>query len=333
MFISTQHANILYDFLFSNQFITIIEYEKAYSNLKNFYNNKENIKHLNREAIEQCLRHKNNISILAGSSNKILNYGLFGLCISLHSNYYNALNFALKNQEITSPFSKISLIDNQKLTFTIEPTLYENINDPGYIFSVEYHLSQIINLIRENITLLASVKQITLCYSPTKESSFYKDFFNCEISYNSDANRIIFNLNRDILQNKITTLKYEDLRLRLINILLEYSHNTLHTENTIKNQILNILNNWNEEFPDEHIVADQLNMHPRTLRRKLEKEGETFRDIVTCFKKQKAIQLLINTSMSFKQIAYQVGFHNSSSFTKSFKKWTGELPKNYRKNQ
>jgi methylphosphotriester-DNA--protein-cysteine methyltransferase len=44
-----------------------------------------------------------------------------------------------------------------------------------------------------------------------------------------------------------------------------------------------------------------------------------------------AIERLVRTSRSIKQVARDVGFHNEKSFMRVFKQWTGESPVEYRR--
>ncbi len=43
-----------------------------------------------------------------------------------------------------------------------------------------------------------------------------------------------------------------------------------------------------------------------------------------------AIHYLSQTSMSISLISQMLGFSEPSAFTRAFRQWTGELPKNYR---
>ena len=48
-------------------------------------------------------------------------------------------------------------------------------------------------------------------------------------------------------------------------------------------------------------------------------------------KRQRAVELLIETDKSVVDIADSVGFRNSTSFARAFKPWTEESPREYRK--
>ena len=72
-------------------------------------------------------------------------------------------------------------------------------------------------------------------------------------------------------------------------------------------------------------------MAPRSLRRKLEEEGTSFRDIVEAERRQLAMQLLQGTQMKLDEIALQLGYGDTASFTRAFRRWLGQAPGEYRK--
>lgn len=78
-------------------------------------------------------------------------------------------------------------------------------------------------------------------------------------------------------------------------------------------------------------VAQHLAMAPRSVRRKLEEEGTSFRDIVEAERRQLAAQLLQGTQMKLDEIALQLGYGDTASFTRAFRRWFGQAPGEYRK--
>lgn len=78
-------------------------------------------------------------------------------------------------------------------------------------------------------------------------------------------------------------------------------------------------------------VAQHMAMAPRSLRRKLEEEGASFRDIVEAERRQLAAQLLQGTQMKLDEIALQLGYADTASFTRAFRRWFGQAPGEYRK--
>jgi AraC-like DNA-binding protein len=78
-------------------------------------------------------------------------------------------------------------------------------------------------------------------------------------------------------------------------------------------------------------VASALNISLRTLHRRLLEEGTSLQKVKDEVRRELAIERLVRTSRSIKQISRDVGFQNEKSFMRAFKLWTGESPVEYRR--
>ncbi len=74
------------------------------------------------------------------------------------------------------------------------------------------------------------------------------------------------------------------------------------------------------------IVAKDLGISARTLRRHLEQEDASLRTIVDEVRRARADELLA-TGVSVKEIAFALGFSEPSAFSRAYKRWTGRPPK------
>jgi AraC-like DNA-binding protein len=66
-------------------------------------------------------------------------------------------------------------------------------------------------------------------------------------------------------------------------------------------------------------VANTLDLHPRTLHRRLAEAGATFKELVNEIRHETAHQLLEQTSMPLGRIATLLGYADASSFSRSFR--------------
>lgn len=79
-------------------------------------------------------------------------------------------------------------------------------------------------------------------------------------------------------------------------------------------------------------VAAMLNTSVRTMQRKLKEEGSNYQHIFDEERRVRAEFLLSNSQYSLTDISEQMGFTETSSFTRSFKSWTGMTPGEFRNN-
>lgn len=66
-------------------------------------------------------------------------------------------------------------------------------------------------------------------------------------------------------------------------------------------------------------------MSTRTLRRRLELEGTSFRELVDEVRQSRA-EALIADGISVSQIAHWLGYGSSSAFVHAYKRWRGVTP-------
>ncbi|RME58564.1 AraC family transcriptional regulator [Candidatus Parcubacteria bacterium] len=78
-------------------------------------------------------------------------------------------------------------------------------------------------------------------------------------------------------------------------------------------------------------AARALNLSVRTLHRRLRDEGTSFRELLDQLRKERAVALLADQRCSIAEVGFLLGFAELSSFSRSFKRWTGKSPAAFRK--
>jgi AraC-like DNA-binding protein len=76
-------------------------------------------------------------------------------------------------------------------------------------------------------------------------------------------------------------------------------------------------------------VARQLVMSPRTLRRRLEAEGTSYRALVDEVRQALAEEMLATGALTVEDVAIRLGYAEASSFIYAFKRWKGTTPAAY----
>ncbi len=77
-------------------------------------------------------------------------------------------------------------------------------------------------------------------------------------------------------------------------------------------------------------TAHRLGVSPRTLQRRLNDEGVTFRQLVKATRHRLARHYLTNTLLSYREISFLLGFDEPSSFFRAFHDWSGQTPDSFR---
>jgi len=74
------------------------------------------------------------------------------------------------------------------------------------------------------------------------------------------------------------------------------------------------------------VVAQHLALHERTLQRRLEREGNTFEEVLDGVRRQLARSLLTESMMPVAQIAMSLGYSEQSAFNRACRRWFGSSP-------
>ncbi|NNF96819.1 MAG: helix-turn-helix transcriptional regulator, partial [Halobacteria archaeon] len=95
----------------------------------------------------------------------------------------------------------------------------------------------------------------------------------------------------------------------------------------VKAKLLDLLPSGN--FTEETIIQS-LHISQRTLQRKFKDEGTTYKQLLDESRSELAKEYVNDTSLSFSEITYLLGFSEQSNFTRAFKRWQGQSPSAYR---
>jgi AraC-like DNA-binding protein/lambda repressor-like predicted transcriptional regulator len=82
--------------------------------------------------------------------------------------------------------------------------------------------------------------------------------------------------------------------------------------------------------PSKPAIARTLGMSARTLQRQLAGEGTSFTEVVDQARVALARTYVVEGRLSVTEIAFVLGFADTSTFSRAFKRWTGRSPRAYR---
>lgn len=101
-------------------------------------------------------------------------------------------------------------------------------------------------------------------------------------------------------------------------------------QDDLASRIRAILRQPHDSVPTLDEVAAVLFLSARTLKRRLQDAGLSYRDLVDAELQTRACDLLSSTSLPVSEIAYRLGYGDVSNFGRAFKRWTGISPKDFR---
>lgn len=170
--------------------------------------------------------------------------------------------------------------------------------------------------------------EVLLAVDEPRDTEHHYQVFQCPVSYNQALSGFRFasyHLDSPIIQTE-DSLK-EFLRSAPFQLIAKADEDD---ENVIAQMRRIVGNDFSKDFPPVTAMADALSMSVRTLRRRLKKEGITFQQFKDNTRKQAAEQYLKRPELKINTVSALMGFDEPSAFHRSFKKWTGMTPGDFR---
>lgn len=162
---------------------------------------------------------------------------------------------------------------------------------------------------------IAFVPQIKFPFSNKENTSL---FFEEDTKY-SAYHQVILPRDLDKLEINVNNVKEIELLLpKFISMLNEGDYNSKAFSKKVKSMILNMCN---PEIPNLKQVQKQFVYSERTFQRRLTAEGTSFRSIVNGIKKELSFYLSNEKHLKTKDIAYIMGYSDSSAYLHALKNW------------
>ena len=165
-------------------------------------------------------------------------------------------------------------------------------------------------------------------YAEPAHSAEYRLMYCADLSFDRPNTAITFDasyLALPVVQNERTVKEF--LRTAPESILLKYKNGS-GLAAKVRRRLRQFLPG---EVPDFEGLAEELNMTPATMRRRLHEEGESYQSIKDQLRRDLAIGYLSHSSRSVMDIALELGFSERSAFHRAFRKWTGASPGEFRR--
>lgn len=152
------------------------------------------------------------------------------------------------------------------------------------------------------------------------------NFFDCPVTFSANENRIFFHK-----KTLDTLLPTANPALARVNDQIVIDYLARFDRSNFSNQVRAfVIERLPVGIPSQEMAADSLFMSVRNLQRKLQVEGNSFKQILDDVRQQLAEQYLKEKQRSLGEITYMLGFTEPSNFTRAFKRWTGVSPQEYR---
>ncbi|MDI1259450.1 AraC family transcriptional regulator [Aquabacterium sp.] len=155
----------------------------------------------------------------------------------------------------------------------------------------------------------------------------YARTFRCPVSFNAEGNLIAWP--SALMDTRLEGANPE--LARHSEALLTTYLAGVHKENTVAQVRACLTNLLPRGEPSQTQVAQQLNCSVRTLQRRLSDQQTSFTDLLDQTRQALALSHLADPACSISEVAYLLGFADTSNFTRAFRRWTGQSPTEHRR--
>lgn len=165
--------------------------------------------------------------------------------------------------------------------------------------------------------------EVLLAHAAPADASPYRRLFRCPVRFNAELNALRFP--SDWLARPLPDADPQRLRS------LEAQANALPQPDLIEKLRRSLRVLLLNRVASGDAVAELLAMHRRTLNRRLEALGTTFRDVLDDVRFEAACQFLASSELSLDDMADALGYAGVSPFTRAFRRRAGMPPGQWRR--
>ncbi|MDF2446339.1 MAG: Transcriptional regulator, AraC family [Moraxellaceae bacterium] len=164
-------------------------------------------------------------------------------------------------------------------------------------------------------------------HAAPRHADAYGKYFDCHTQFSASCYGV--SIPKALLGCRVATSDEDTHRLLVGQI--DERMNQVHAQSSFVDSVRFHLKRNDGPLPRMNSVAAAFNMSARTFRNRLRRHNTTFQELLDRERHEQAMHFLRSTGKSVKEIAYMLGFQESSNFSRVFKKWTGLTPLDFRR--
>lgn len=171
-----------------------------------------------------------------------------------------------------------------------------------------------------------TVQAVEFAAAVTPYQTLAQELFACQVHYSAATSALC--LNPQTLDTPLSSADAQSLASAAAMCQAELDACTARESLTAR--IQRSMLGASGALPSLQASARMLHMAPRTLHRRLQDEGTSYRAIIDQVRHRLALQYLKNSAFSLQEIAYRLGYTDQANFRRAFKRWEGMAPSGVR---
>jgi AraC-like DNA-binding protein len=271
-----------------------------------------------------ALRHVPALGLEAGLRYSLSTFGIWGFAMLASTRFRAALDIAMRYHPLTWAFSPVTVavVDGERRMIFSEHEIPEDLRP----FCAERGLASTVRITRELAGKPMPMKGLRVCAPRPAHAERFAQVCGAMPRFGAKDNSFIIDdewLDTPIVfGNPIVARQVEDQCRALLE-------SRRHREGVARQVRDAILHNPTA-IPSMETIAGLLHVTTRTLRRRLDDEGTSYRELVEEVRQTLAHELLKKAGMKMEEVAERLGYSDATSFAHAFRRWKGHSPSELR---
>lgn len=271
-----------------------------------------------------CMQESRNpaLALHIGQAVSYQSLGLLGYLLLNTNNLKELIEKFNAYQKLISGYFKFHFFDDGTY-YKLAIYINENPMIPVPSFHAQVHLSSIVSILTQILGEKVIPDYTYFSQNIDENIEEYKKIFGGNLSFSKEENAIFFkkdSLNISVKNSNSSMLDYFENEAK--KILDEQEIKSWYSK--VEKEIFK---NIGEKEITIDLISKNLGVSPRTLQNHLKNESKKFRDALTNIRQKLAKHYIDNTKMDYGTISILLGYSESSSFFRAYKKWNNQTPK------
>ncbi|WP_372862540.1 AraC family transcriptional regulator [Spongiibacter sp.] len=265
------------------------------------------------------------LGLIAGKRYQLSAYGIWGFAIASSPTARKAIELAQTYQQLTFAFASFNIdISGDRTRILFDD---RDVPEDVRLFCLEREMAAAAVIIGELLGSHCSAPRVYFRHPAPHYAKCYQQHFGHAVAFNADCNALEFSSALLDLPRSVGNESTANLLAKQCGELLA----SRSARRGLSGKVRDLLLRQRPMQMDMEAVAASLHMTSRTLRRKLEAEGSSFRQLSDEIRVTLAEELLRGTPLSIEQIAERLSYADASSFSQAFKRMTKQTPGAFRR--
>lgn len=251
-------------------------------------------------------------------------FEVFGYVLTSSATLGDALLRATRFIRLVSDSQEISFyVDGERAVLTAKPVYPELMHRE----STEFVVGAIGSIGRTITGEPLSALEVRFTHPPPKDLTHHLRLFPCPVLFNQPHNGYVFP--SALLHTPV--ISHDSALCAELEAQAEQMLAKLPKAGDLSRRVQELISaELRGGNPSADNIAEKLSIHPKTLSRRLKSEGTSHQQLLDQLRYRLAERYLRRPNLSIGEVAFLLGYSDTSSFNKAFKRWTGAAPLAYR---